>query len=214
MTPWPPPSPKTASRMPRGRVRGEERLGDVDELARRANLVDACGARMRRRPREGLRRGSRVRASRLEAGPAAAGREQNDGLAGRDRLGTGGREQPPLAELLEVEAITRVPSCAAKSRHELGGLEVRLVPERDEAGEAEPVVGGEQRELERQVAALRDQPDRSRRKRAPADVELGLRRRTRRGSSARAGPRRPRECDRRPPAPGRVLRRPSRRARP
>jgi len=58
-----------------------------------------------------------------------------------------------------------------EARDELPGLEIRLVSKRGEAGEAETVVLGEKGELEGEVAALGDEPERAALQLAPAEIE-------------------------------------------
>ena len=65
-----------------------------------------------------------------------------------------------------------VGSCSAKACDQLRGLDVGLVPERDEAREAEPELGADHADLEREVAALRDEPDRARLELLRAELEL------------------------------------------
>ncbi len=71
--------------------------------------------------------------------------------------------------------MTRVCVVLGEGGDQLGCFDVGLVSERGEAGETEPVVGCDQRELESEVAALGDEPDLTGRKLAPADVERGRR---------------------------------------
>ena len=58
---------------------------------------------------------------------------------------------------------------------ELGCVQVGLVADRDGAREAEAEVGEQQPDLERDVAALRDEPDRPARQRRRRKVQLGSR---------------------------------------
>ena len=64
-----------------------------------------------------------------------------------------------------------VDSCSA-TLDQLCGLNVRLVAERDEAREPEPELGADHADLEREVPALRDEPDRAGLELFRAELEL------------------------------------------
>ena len=80
-----------------------------------------------------------------------------------------------MAEVLDVQRDDPGLVVLGEGGDQLGCFDVGLVSERGEAGEAEAVVGCDQRELESEVAALGDEPDLTGRKLAPADVERGRR---------------------------------------
>src|SRR5207245_9147917 len=106
------------------------------------------------------------------AGLATSDRQQHDRLRG-----SGGctSERAPVAEVLHVQRDQPRRLVAGEALDELRCLEIRLVAERREAREAEPFALRQQRELQRQVAALRDQPDRARREIDPRPgTELGI----------------------------------------
>ena len=85
--------------------------------------------------------------------------------------GSGARERAAVAEVLAVDADDARVLVLGECADEIGRLEVGLVAERGEAGDAEPVVAGERAHLEREVAALREQPEPSRRELVHAEVE-------------------------------------------
>ena len=99
-------------------------------------------------------------------------RQRDDRLAGGDRRGAGAGQLPAVAEVLDVEGDQFGLVVRGELRDELGGAEVGLVAQRREAREAQPLGRGEQPELQRQVAALGDQPDRARRQRAGHELQL------------------------------------------
>src|SRR5207247_11300716 len=113
-----------------------------------------------------------MRAGGAETACALSDREQHDGLAGLLR---GTRERAPVAKVLDVERDQVRAVVSRELLEQLGRFEIGLIAERREAREAEPFAVGEQPELEREVAALRDQPDRAGRKVNPRrEVELRI----------------------------------------
>ena len=175
----------------------QERLGGVDELARRPHAPDprgrACGLDRERVAHER----ARVRAGRAHGRRGVLDREQEHRRARVGRRPGRRGEPAPVAEILGVERDQARRLVQRERAHELRGLQVDLVAERGEPREAEPDRRGAAADLEREVAALGDQADRARaggrwrRARAPRP------RRTRRGSSGRAAARRPRARARR-----------------
>ena len=166
----PPPSVTIATRRPRGRLVASRSWAEVDELARRRDPEDAgraAGGVDRDRlahERAGVRaRGPNARGARTA-------REQEHGLA---RLGGRPRERPSRPEVLDVDADHPGLVVRGERLHDLGRLEVGLVAERDEARDPEAEVGGEQRDLEGEVPALGDEPDRTGDEVARREVELG-----------------------------------------
>ena len=103
---------------------------------------------------------------------AATGGEQDDLLPGGDRSRPGAREGTSVAEVLAVDADHPRVLVGRVGLDELRRLDVGLVAERGEARDADAVLGSEEAQLEGEVAALRDDPDRPRRERVRADVEL------------------------------------------
>ena len=101
----------------------------------------------------------------------AAG-EENDRLSGR-RART--RERPAVAEVLKVDSDELRRLMRGEGLDKLPSLDVGLVSQRNEAREAEPEVRGEQTDLEREVAALRDEADRARDQVLGAELEPGVR---------------------------------------
>ena len=94
--PWPPPSATTAIRRPRGRGAAQQRVGDVDQLARRAHAMDP-GRRARGRDRRlAARQGARVRQRRARHG--------------------GARLAPPAARPACRPRAPRTPPRAARAR--------------------------------------------------------------------------------------------------
>ncbi len=102
----------------------------------------------------------------------APGCEQHDRRARLDRSLPRPGERPPIAKVLGVHGHDGGPRVVCEHLDQVRGGQVGLVPERREARDAEPVVGGEQGDLEREVAALRDHADRARHEVVRAEVEL------------------------------------------
>ncbi len=146
-------------------------LREIDELARRAHALHpgrtACGFDCRGAADQRAGVGPRGLGTDLSCSDG----EEDDGLPGLDRFLRGAREGPSVAEILAVEGDHTGRLVVDQAADELARLEVGLVPERREAREAEPVVLGEQGELEREVAALGDEADRAALQLAPAEVE-------------------------------------------
>ncbi len=131
--------------------------GGVAGGANRTNVADEC-ARMR------------ARCLGTRCGDTAA---EQDHRRSRCNRASGGRdERAPVAEVLEVERDRARGLVGRKLVEQVGGDEIRLVSERGEAGEAESRGDREPRELERKVAALRDEGHRTGGQRAPAEIEL------------------------------------------
>ena len=146
-------------------------LREIDELARRAHALHPRRAAGGFDCRGAADQRACVRPRRLGADLSASDGEEHDGLPGLDRFLRGAREGPSVAEVLAVEGDDAGRLVVDQAADELARLEVCLVPERREPREAEPVVLGEQGELEREVAALRDEADRAALQLAPAEVE-------------------------------------------
>ena len=158
-----------------GEIPDEERLCDVDELAGGVHQLDAGGPARRLDRHELAHERSRVRAGCPRAGLAAPGREKDDRLPRLRRAQACARERPSVAEVLHVEADDPGRLMGDQVADDVGRLEVGLIAERGEARESEPDLGDEQAQLEREVPALGDQPDRAPRELAPPDVQLGAR---------------------------------------
>ena len=169
--PCPPPSPTTTTRRPRGLTRASSACARSIELARRAHALHPGRAAGGFDCRGAADQRARVRPRRLGADLSGSDGEEDDGLPGLDRFLRGAREGPSVAEVLAVEGDDAGRLVVDQAADELARLEVGLVPERREAREAEPVVLGEQGELEREIAALRDEADRAALELAPAEVE-------------------------------------------
>ena len=154
-------------------MRGEARERPVDQLLRRRDTKD-----LRRAARSLDRRGvarERAGVGRGGARPcfAPAGGKENDLLPRSDRGRAGAREGASVAEVLAVDADHARVLVGGVGLDELRRLDVGLVAEGGEARDADAVLGGEEAQLEREVAALRDDSDRPRSERVGADIELG-----------------------------------------
>ena len=171
--PCPPPSASTATRRPASRARAQQPVGDVDQLLRRVHAQHAG------RAAGGVDRGAvgRQRAGVGEDGARCRvrvlDRHQQHGLAGPRRGLARRRERAPVAEVLDVDGDQLGLRVAGELADQLRDLDVGLVADRREAREAEPGARGEHPDLEREVAALRDQPDRPARQVVGDEVELG-----------------------------------------
>ena len=154
-------------------TRAQQPVRDVDQLLRRIHALDPGGAAGRvdrgavRRQRAGVRRDrTRGRVRMLD-------RHQHDRLA-RARRGLGRpRERAPIAEVLDVDRDQLGRVVVGEVADQLGHLDVGLVADGDEAREAESRVRGDHAELQRQVAALRDESDRPVREVVRDQLELG-----------------------------------------
>ena len=100
---------------------------------------------------------------------ALARGQEHDRLAGRDG---GPHEGATVAEVLAVDGDHARRLVVRELGDELGRLQIGLVAERDEPGKTEADLAGEQRELEREVPALRDEPDRAAGERVRRELEL------------------------------------------
>ena len=112
-----------------------------------------------------------MRAGRPDSNLARPAREQHHRLAGPGR---GTSEPATVAEILEIDADHPRGLVRRELLDELCRFEVGLIADRDETGDAEAKVLAEQRDLDRQVAALRDQAEMARDEIARGEVELGL----------------------------------------
>ena len=207
-TPVPPPSPTIATRRP-ARTVGREA---------RQRAVDSCfGVATRRIP--AARQAASTAAESLASAPVWEAAARAPPRCRRPRGGrpacpprrrlTGPRERPAVTEVLAVDADHAGVLVRRERLDELGGLDVRLIPERGEARDADAVLRAEQAQLEREVAALGDDPERAGRELVHAEIERRPPRRRRRGSSGRASPLPPRA-----PSRPRGSRAPCRRRRP
>ena len=144
---------------PAGGGGAQQRLGGIDELARRAHPQDAGGGKGG--VDGGAVRGQRagVRLDRARAGAAAVDGQGDHGGAGVHGAGGGAREGPAVAEVLDVDGDDFGGVVGGEGVDEVGGAEVGLVAQRGKAREPEPLGGGHQPQLEREVAALGDEPD-------------------------------------------------------
>ncbi len=151
---------------------GEQDVRHLDEILRRRHADDPG------RPARGVDRArvaderARVRARGADARRARAACQQEDRLARLCRRVGGARERPAVSEVLAVDADDPRLGVSGEGAQQVGGLEVGLVADRRKARDAEPEIRREQGDLEREVAALRDQPDRPRGEVLGAEVEL------------------------------------------
>src|SRR6478752_2637937 len=150
-------------------VRSEQRLSCVDQLSRRVDEVDTPSEarRLDRVARAGERAGVRARGAAARGG--AADREQHDRLPGRPRRLDKGAA---ISEVLAVDADHARRLVLGERGDELGDADVRLVADRDRPREAEAVVLEQESDLEQDVAALREEPDRPGRQRCRRELEL------------------------------------------
>ena len=192
----------------------EEAHGDVDDLLRRGDELDP--GTQAGRPDRGEVAGERARVGaggawrsprwrRRRAGRPASPRRRPPSPRGRTRARPG---SPPGRRR---SASCR--SCSASDSTSSAAWTSAWFPERDEAREAEPELGADHADLEREVAALRDEARSSPARAPPSRARAARRSRGHRGSSARRG-RRPQPVPaRRSRARGPRPPRPSRRAR-
>ena len=170
-TPVPPPSPTIATRGPAGRWG-----------ARHASTqsISCFGVVTRRIP--AARQAASTAAESLASAPVceAAARapaslppaaSRTTCLPARERRLPGPRERPAVAEVLAVDADHAGVLVGRERLDELRGLDVGLVPERGEARDADAVLRAEQAQLEGEVAALGDDPERAGRELVHAEVE-------------------------------------------
>jgi hypothetical protein len=141
---------------PSRRAAVQKGLRRVDELAWRRDSYDPGRAARRVDDREVGDERARMRPRGPDAGLASSAAQQHDRLAG-GRCGTS--KSASVSEVLDVERDQPRGVMAGEALDQLSRFEIRLVPKRRKAREAEPFTLGEQRELERQVAALGDQAD-------------------------------------------------------
>ena len=101
---------------------------------------------------------------------AGTGREHDHRLARlENRLG----QRPAVAEVLDVEGDHLRRLVATEVGDEVGDLEVGLVADRCDPGEAEADVGGQPRQLQGYVSTPADQADRPRGRGTEPQIELG-----------------------------------------
>jgi len=118
----------------------------------------------------GQRAGVRARGAGACLGGSA--REEHDRRPRLDGSLTGTRELAAVTKVFEVDGDELGRLVLAEGVYQLRRLDVGLVPERDEAREPEPELGADHADLEREVAALRDEPDRARLELLRAELEL------------------------------------------
>ena len=146
---------------PAGGGTAQQRLGGVDQLARRADPLDARG---RERGVDGGavgRQGAGVRPDGAGPGAGAVDGERHHGLAGAHGGGRGAGEGAAVTEVLDVDGDELGGVVGGELGHEVGGVEIGLVAQRREPGEPQPLRRGEQPQFQREVAALGDEPDRA-----------------------------------------------------
>jgi hypothetical protein len=143
--------------VPPQRLRPHLRVDQVDHLVGRLHDMDARGPRGRGDDRAVADERAGVRAGGADAGLGRADGQQDDRLA---RGGGRVDERAAVAEVLGVDGDRAGLGMLAEGGHELGQVDVGLVADRREAGEPEPRRAGQDAQLERQVAALGDEPDR------------------------------------------------------
>ena len=154
--------------------RAHERLAGVDELARRVDPDDARLAagsgdhRVARDQRAGV--GGRA----TSPGGRAAAVEQDHGLLRVGRA-CGLDERAPVGHVLGVDGDRARRLVPGEVLDQLGQPYVGLVADRGEAREPEAAALEQHAELEREIAGLRDQPDRAARIVVRGHVELGQR---------------------------------------
>src|SRR6185312_4884464 len=146
-------------------------LREVNELPRRAHALHPGRAASRLDCARATDERTRVRPRRLGADLVRADGQQDDRLAGLDGLLRGARECTPVTEVLAVEGDHPRRLVGDEAADELACLEIRLVPERGEAREAEAVLLGEEGDLQREIPALGDQSDGAAIELAPTQVE-------------------------------------------
>ena len=139
----------------------EEAHGHVHDLLRRGDELDARAQAGRADRLEVAGQCARVGARRAGARLGGAAGQENDRRPRLDGGLPGAGELAPVAEVLEVDGDQPRGLVRGERLDQLGRLDVRLVPERDEAREAEPELGAHHADLEREVSALRDEADRA-----------------------------------------------------
>ena len=148
-------------------VRREQRLRDVDERARRVHEMDPSCAAGRFDGVATARQRSCVRAGGAAPRRGAADGQEDDRLPGGPRRLD---EGPPVEEVLAVDRDHPSPVVLGERLDELGGAEIRLIPDRHRTREAEPHILEQQRHLEHDVAALRHEADRPGRQRSRCEL--------------------------------------------
>ena len=116
-----------------------------------------------------------MRACGAGAGGAAAGAHQHDRLAGCDDLARRAREGATVAEVLHVQGDQTRLLVQRDGGQEIGRVDVGLIAHGGEARDPEAVGGQKLTDLEREVAALRDQRDRAFAEACPREPELRVR---------------------------------------
>jgi hypothetical protein len=155
---------------PLGRVGRKQQLRDVNQLADRRHTQDP-GRRASRVDGHRVadeRAGVRARGADTRGGLSTS--EQHHRLAGMRRSP---RERPAVAEVLEVDGNQPRGLMLCERRNELCRLEVGLVADGDEAGDSEAGVLPQERELDREIPALRNNAELARDEVARREVELG-----------------------------------------
>ena len=125
----------------------------VDQLLGRGHAQDARRAAGRVDRGGVARKRTRVRQRSAGARGAAARSKQHDLLAGGERGLPARAKARPSRKSSQYTAITRLV-VVGERLDELGHLDVGLVAERGEAGDAEAVLARQQAQLDRQIAAL------------------------------------------------------------
>ena len=210
----PPPSAASAIRRPCGRRWERSAHGDVDDLLRRGDELDPRAEARGLDRREVAGERARVRAGRAGARLGGAAGEQHDRRPRLDRRRRGARELAPVAEVLagrrRSAASARAPANDSTSS---AAWTSAWFPSETKREKPSPNSAADHPDLEREVAALRDEPDRAGLELLRAELELGARVVDAEAVRARRGRRRRRARARRSPARAPPLRRPSRRAR-
>ena len=145
----------------------------VDQLLRRRHPHDPGGPAGRLDRGRVARERSRVRSRRARPRLAASRREEDHLLAGCERSLARAGEGPAVAEVLAVDADHAGVLVRSERLDQLRRLDVGLIAERGEAGDADAVLGAEQAQLEREVAALGDEPERAGLELVHAEIERG-----------------------------------------
>ena len=151
----------------------EQAHGDVHDLLRRGHQLDAGTNAGSADRSEVTRERTGVRAGRARAHLGGAAGQEHDRRTCLDCGLAGARELTAVAEVLEVDSDQPGGLVRGERLDQLGRLHVRLVPQRNEAREAEPELGPDHADLEREVAALRDETDRPGLQLLRAELELG-----------------------------------------
>ena len=139
----------------------EQAHGDVHDLLRRGDELDPgtqAGGPDRSQV-AGQRARVRLRGPRARLGRSAG--EEHDRRPRLDGRLAGAGELAPVAKVFEIDGDELRRLVLGERLDQLRSLNVRLVAERDEAREPEPELGADHADLECEVAALGDEPDRA-----------------------------------------------------